>query len=255
MEKAIWSGAHTRPWRQPRMRGRNIPSKRARNGEADTPMPPRLAGALAELVKGDAVCDEVASRLIILSNGLMSFFAQNACEVSQHVRIDDETATAAHGALFNQENVPAETLFYAVINLFKGRGQNVQRQNAGSGCHPSISKVGMPLGRDERIAARGAKRLDVPVWWRCQHWLGVLHCQCRSSSEVMGKYAMKNLEQIRAGHAALAFWKRSAHDKLHQARIAETKRDQQTAARRRREVDDAYGGRSGGRCCFLVCLP
>jgi len=71
----------------------------------------------------DPVWNEVASRLVILSDGMMSFFAQNACEVAQHVRIDDETGTAAGGALFNQENVPSETLFYSVLHALAGRGE------------------------------------------------------------------------------------------------------------------------------------
>jgi len=81
-----------------------------------------LGKALAELFD-DLVWAEIKDRLIILSNGMMSFFARNACEVAQHVRINDETGTAASGALFNQENVPSETMFYCVINAFQGRGR------------------------------------------------------------------------------------------------------------------------------------
>ncbi|MGP8201648.1 MAG: type III-B CRISPR module RAMP protein Cmr4 [Limisphaerales bacterium] len=81
-----------------------------------------LGEHLAGLQPADEVWKEIASRLVILSNGMMSFFAQNACEVAQHVRISDETGTAEGGALFNQENVPSETLFYAVVTAFKGRG-------------------------------------------------------------------------------------------------------------------------------------
>jgi CRISPR-associated protein Cmr4 len=91
-------------------------------------LPSGLGDALAKLLKEgeqelDPVWKEVASRLVILSDGMMSFFAQNACEVAQHVRISDETGTAEGGALFNQENVPSETLFYSVIQFFPGRGE------------------------------------------------------------------------------------------------------------------------------------
>jgi CRISPR-associated protein Cmr4 len=79
--------------------------------------PERLGKVLADLLT-DPVWAEVKDRLVILSNGMMSFFAQNACEVAQHVRIDDETGTASSGALFNQENVPGETLFYSVLTAF-----------------------------------------------------------------------------------------------------------------------------------------
>ena len=81
----------------------------------------KLSQALAALLKEDAVWSEVNDRLAVLSNGMMSFFAQSACEIAQHVRIDDETGTAASGALFNQENVPGETLFYSVLHALDER--------------------------------------------------------------------------------------------------------------------------------------
>jgi CRISPR-associated protein Cmr4 len=72
----------------------------------------------------DPVWEQVADRLVIVSNGMMSFFARNACEVAQHIRIDDETGTVAGGALYNQENVPSETLFYAILHAFDERSRN-----------------------------------------------------------------------------------------------------------------------------------
>jgi CRISPR-associated protein Cmr4 len=81
----------------------------------------KLGSAVAALLADDPVWAEVKDRLVILSNGMMSYFAKNACEVAQHVRIDDETGTAAGGALFNQENVPSETLFYSVLNALDDR--------------------------------------------------------------------------------------------------------------------------------------
>jgi CRISPR-associated protein Cmr4 len=91
-------------------------------------LPSGLGEALAMLLRDgekelDPVWREVTSRLVILSDGMMSFFVQNACEVAQHVRISDETGTAEGGALFNQENVPSETLFYSVVHFFPGRGE------------------------------------------------------------------------------------------------------------------------------------
>lgn len=88
----------------------------------------KLAEHLAALLDPDDVWKEVASRLVVLSDGMMSFFAQNACEVAQHVRISDETGTAEGGALFNQENVPSETLFYSVMRFFAGRGEKCREK-------------------------------------------------------------------------------------------------------------------------------
>jgi CRISPR-associated protein Cmr4 len=85
--------------------------------------PSKVGEALKNLLVDDLVWQEIASRLVILSDGMMSFFAQNACEVAQHVKISDETGTSEAGALFNQENVPSETLFYSVVHFFPGRGE------------------------------------------------------------------------------------------------------------------------------------
>ena len=54
--------------------------------------------------------------LCLVSDDMMAHFTRNACEVSQHVRINDESGTAADQALFNQENVPAETFFYSLLH-------------------------------------------------------------------------------------------------------------------------------------------
>ena len=78
----------------------------------------------------DPVWTEVAHRLVILSDGMMSHFARHACEVAQHVKIDDLTGTAADKALFNQENVPSESLFWCTLRFFPGRGRPFKERTA-----------------------------------------------------------------------------------------------------------------------------
>lgn len=80
----------------------------------------KLANAFSSLVS-DKLFESIADRLVILSNGMMSYFVTTACEIAQHVRINDETGTAEAGALFNQENVPADTLFYSLITTTDSR--------------------------------------------------------------------------------------------------------------------------------------
>jgi len=80
-------------------------------------LPDGLAPALAALVTDAAhFSGNLADRLVIVSDGMMSFFARTACEIAQHVRINDATGTASPTGLFNQENAPADTLFYAVLH-------------------------------------------------------------------------------------------------------------------------------------------
>lgn len=79
------------------------------------PLPDGLAEAVGTL-SGDAVWSELPSKLAVVSDELFQYFAENACEIAQHNRIDDKTGTVSDRALFNQENVPSETLFYCVVN-------------------------------------------------------------------------------------------------------------------------------------------
>lgn len=67
----------------------------------------------------DAVLSAAGGRFVLLSDGDLSHFAVNACQVNQHVRIDDETGTAEDGGLFNEETVPSETLFYAPFTALR----------------------------------------------------------------------------------------------------------------------------------------
>ena len=65
---------------------------------------------------------EPKKRLVIVSDEIFSYFVANACEVVTRIGIDDETGTVKSGALFNQEQVPSETLFYAMLGTAK-KGQ------------------------------------------------------------------------------------------------------------------------------------
>lgn len=78
-----------------------------------------LAPAWVELLKQacpDPMWAEMLpTHLLLAADEWLSHFCTTSCEIAQHVRINDETGTAADRALFNQENVPAETLFYAPL--------------------------------------------------------------------------------------------------------------------------------------------
>jgi CRISPR-associated protein Cmr4 len=63
----------------------------------------------------DAVWSVAKGRFVLLSNGDFSHFVRNACEVSQHIKIDPKTGTVEGGFLFNLEAVPAEALFFAPV--------------------------------------------------------------------------------------------------------------------------------------------
>lgn len=72
----------------------------------------------------DEVLKGSKERLVLLSEGDFSHFAVNACQVNQHVKIDDTTGTAEDGKLFNEESVPSETLFYSPVSLIREAKDN-----------------------------------------------------------------------------------------------------------------------------------
>ena len=83
-------------------------------GDFPTDWEEKLTGLMS-----DSVLAGAAGRFVLLSDGDLSHFAVNACQVNQHVRIDDETGTAEDGGLFNEETVPSETLFCAAFTVLR----------------------------------------------------------------------------------------------------------------------------------------
>ena len=70
----------------------------------------------------DDVWKDIEKRFVIVSDEIFSYFCEHACEVVTRIKVDDETGTAASGALFNQEQVPSETMLYAVISAQDKKG-------------------------------------------------------------------------------------------------------------------------------------
>lgn len=96
----------------------------AENAAEDQALKKLAEEGFLPLLPGDEVWKEIAARLVVVSDGMMSFFATTACEVAQHVTIDDATGTAKNTGLFNQENVPSEALFYAVVHALGERAKH-----------------------------------------------------------------------------------------------------------------------------------
>jgi CRISPR-associated protein Cmr4 len=59
--------------------------------------------------------EKLAKDLVVLSDTDFGYFAEHAMLVEPHVRIDEETGTAAKGGLFYTENLPPEALLVAPL--------------------------------------------------------------------------------------------------------------------------------------------
>lgn len=60
---------------------------------------------------------EFQARFVILPDGLFDFLAETATEIRARVRIDPETRTVAPGALWYEENLPAESVLWGVLGV------------------------------------------------------------------------------------------------------------------------------------------
>ena len=88
----------------------SFPFSKKGDCEADS-----VALKLADYVAPGMIFAEVINRLAIVSDTVFAYFVTNMCEIANHNRIDDCTGVVATGALFSQENVPSETLFYSPL--------------------------------------------------------------------------------------------------------------------------------------------
>jgi CRISPR-associated protein Cmr4 len=88
-----------------------------RTGEAD---------ALAQWVANHAADDDftkkrIETHLAVLADDDFNHFVRHATEVVARIALDYETKTVKTGALFYQEFLPAETLFYSLLLAHDGR--------------------------------------------------------------------------------------------------------------------------------------
>jgi CRISPR-associated protein Cmr4 len=87
------------------------------------------AAAIAEEIK--TACDDplwsdsIPGRLAVANDENFQHFVTTCTEVVARIKVAPATRTVEGGALFNQENVPCETLFYSVLTVLPPRRKGV----------------------------------------------------------------------------------------------------------------------------------
>jgi CRISPR-associated protein Cmr4 len=104
--------------------------------EFDFKIVPGDAGPLAEWVASNVLPDGDAyaatrrrfpAHFVVLYEDDFTHFAQHATEVTARIGLDYDTKTVKDGALFYQEFLPAETLFYSVVLVNAARTRSAGR--------------------------------------------------------------------------------------------------------------------------------
>ena len=91
--------------------------------------------AVAEWIAERAVNDagtgaRIRRQLVILSDDDFTHFVRHATEVLARVGLDYERKTVRKGALFYEEFLPAETVFYSLVLASDSRRQDVDKKSA-----------------------------------------------------------------------------------------------------------------------------
>ena len=92
----------------------------------ENPGAEKWANLISSRVHGNHVDfqQEIARRFVIVSDDVFSFMVDTATEVRTRIRIDDERGVVTKGALWYEENLPAESILWGMIGM--GRGRNAK---------------------------------------------------------------------------------------------------------------------------------
>jgi CRISPR-associated protein Cmr4 len=94
-----------------------------------------------------ATRERLSGHLVVLDDNDFTHFVQHACEIVARVGLNYDTKTVKEGALFYQEFLPTETIFYAVVIANAARAHHGTAQAADilktlSGYLPPMLQVG-----------------------------------------------------------------------------------------------------------------
>ena len=101
----------------------------------------------------------VKARFVILPDDIFSFLADTATEIRTRIRIDRDTRVVMNGALWTEENLPAETVMWGVLGVSASRNKD-QNKTAKevSELLPLNQEISLQLGGKHTVG-RGFCRL------------------------------------------------------------------------------------------------
>lgn len=84
------------------------------------------AQAIAKIVFPDDAegQKDIVARFLILPDSVFSFLAETATEIRARIAIDNDTGIVINGALWYEENLPAESVLWGIYGLTDSRAKN-----------------------------------------------------------------------------------------------------------------------------------
>lgn len=92
--------------------------------------------------------EEFIKRFVVLPDNIFSFLADTATEIRTRIRIDRETRVVQEGALWTEENLPAESVLWGVLGVSQSRDKNNKK---------SAEELAQLLPKDEITIQIGGK--------------------------------------------------------------------------------------------------
>jgi len=120
-----------------------------------------LARKLKELIPANDLTNHLENHLAIVSDNVFKDFVNYAVEIRTRIRIDQAKGTVKEGALFSEELVPSESVFYSLLFIKDSFNPNnkINAENVLFEINNLFSKYSLlQLGGDETIG-RGFVRV------------------------------------------------------------------------------------------------
>lgn len=104
--------------------------------------------------------EQMKQRFVVLPDDIFSFLADTATEIRTRIRVDKTTRVVVDGALWTEENLPAETVLWGVIgvNMSRKRGEEDKTAEKLANLLPTDKEVKLQIGGKHTIG-RGLCRL------------------------------------------------------------------------------------------------
>jgi len=114
----------------------------------------KLAEKLMKFIPQNDLTNNLAKHLAIVSDNVFKDFVNYAVEIRTRIRIDQALGTVKSGALFTEELIPSESVFYSLLFIkdsFKPNS-NMNAENVFSEIYSLLSQNSLlQLGGDETI--------------------------------------------------------------------------------------------------------
>jgi len=105
--------------------------------------------------------ERLKEKLVIVSNDVFRGFVEMCTEIVTRVRIDVETGTVAEGALWTEEFVPSDTMFYSVVAIGRARDGSMDAKEIEKKLIEVFDDTFLQVGGDETV---GKGFVRVKVW-------------------------------------------------------------------------------------------